>query len=171
MVVCERSKDETKQLLGCEDGSLVRLLLCKEFTQLTDSSIQSRDAHLQFLVSCRAACLRVIKKTWSGNDLEQGSCKGYLEYLYHCGRATDWTAVCAALVRPNLAKQLYATSILINIWTFFGHKWWSACFFLSDSVHFWRINTNHKGILCTYDSFIRVSCTLVSSLCIYKDAT
>ena len=44
MVVCERSKDETKQLLGCEDGSLVRLLLSKEFTQLTDSSIQSRDA-------------------------------------------------------------------------------------------------------------------------------
>ena len=30
VVVCERSKDETKQLLGCEDGSLVRLLLCKK---------------------------------------------------------------------------------------------------------------------------------------------
>ena len=29
VVVCERSKDETKQLLGCEDGSLVRLLQIK----------------------------------------------------------------------------------------------------------------------------------------------
>lgn len=40
VVVCERSKDETKQLLGCEDGSLVRLLLC-----ITN---QIRDALLQF---------------------------------------------------------------------------------------------------------------------------
>ena len=67
VVVCERSKDETKQLLGCEDGSLVRLLQIK--LEMPSSS---------FLISCGVAMLQGIKNLkW-----EQGSCKsceGYQE--------------------------------------------------------------------------------------------
>lgn len=53
VVVCERSKDETKQLLGCEDGSLVRLLQIKlempssSFFDLLWSCHATRDQKLE----------------------------------------------------------------------------------------------------------------------------